>query len=348
MKKFTKIISVLLFLMLGFILSISSYATDYKYNLGKTESVNLEDIELYPGGMPFGVKMTTKGLCIVKFASSNAPAIKAGLKIGDLIIKVNGKEINSIEDFSKLVNKLGSEAISMSVIRDGKEYNFKVVPEYSKDDGSYKTGIWVKDSTAGIGTVTFINPVNNSFGGLGHGICSSCNGNLVSFSKGTVLDVSINGVIKGRAGAAGELKGNFNAKKLGTLITNSSQGVFGILSDGCYSSPEGKMKICPKDEVKEGDAYIWCTLDNGKPQKYSVSICDIDTSSTGAKSFKVKITDKRLLEKAGGIVQGMSGSPIIQNGRIVGAITHVLINDPTQGYGIFIENMISSMPNILS
>lgn len=347
MKKITKIISVLLFLAFGFILCISSYATDYKYNFSTPESFNIEDIELYPGGMPFGVKMTTKGLCIVKFASNNAPAVKAGLKIGDLIVKVNGKEINSIEDFSKLVNKLGSEAINISVTRDGKELNFKVIPEYSRDDGSYKTGIWVKDSTAGIGTVTFINPQNNSFGGLGHGICSPCSGEIIPFKKGIILDVSINGVTKGRIGSAGELKGNFNAKKLGTLVTNSSQGVFGVLSNDCFSSPENKMKICPKNEVKEGKAYIWCTLDNGKPEKYSVCLYDINPTSTGPKSFKVKVTDKRLLEKTGGIVQGMSGSPIIQNGKFVGAVTHVLINDPSAGYGIFIENMLSSMPSML-
>lgn len=347
MKNFKKFISIILFFTFVFILSICSSATDYKYNLEKNKDVNLEDIELYPGGMPFGVKMTTKGLCIVKFASKDAPAIKAGLKIGDLIIKVNDKEINSIEDFSKLVNKFGNEAIKISVIRNGTEYNFKLIPEYSRDDGSYKTGIWVKDSTAGIGTITFINPKNNAFGGLGHGICSSTN-ELIPFSKGTVLDVSINGVIKGRSGNAGELKGNFNAKKLGTLTSNSNQGVFGVLGDGSYTLTEEKLKICPKKEVKEGNAYIWCTLDNGKPQKYSVSIFDIDISSNGPKSFKVKITDKELLEKTGGIVQGMSGSPIIQNGRIVGAVTHVLINDPTTGYGIFIENMLNSMPNILN
>lgn len=348
MKNKTKFLSIFLFLILAFILSISSYATDYKYNFEKSNEVNLEKIELFPGGMPFGVKMTTKGLCIVKFASNNAPAIKAGLKIGDLIIKVNGKEINSIDDFSKIINKLGNEAIKITVIRDGKELNYNVIPEFSRDEGAYKTGIWVKDSTAGIGTVTFINPENSAFGGLGHGICSTCTGDLVSFTKGTVLDVSINGVIKGRCGAAGELKGCFNAKKLGSLLTNSSQGVFGILSSNSYTSPEDKMKICPKKELKEGEAYIWCTLDNGKPKKYSICISDIDINSTGPKSFKVKITDKELLEKTGGIVQGMSGSPIIQNGRIVGAITHVLINDPTQGYGIFIENMLSSMPKILN
>lgn len=346
MKKISKILSIFFAFAFVFILSSSTFATDYIYSKNKKSETSLENIELYPGGMPFGVQMMSKGLCIVKFASEDAPAIKAGLKIGDLIVKVNGKEITSIEDFSKIINSLGKKEIDITVIRNDKEYSFKVIPEYNRDEGSYKTGIWVKDSTAGIGTITFINPENNAFGGLGHGICSSTNGEIVPLSRGTVLDVCINGVKKGRIGCAGELKGSFNAKKIGTLTANSSLGVFGYLTDESYTSPEGKLKICPKEEVKEGEAYIWCTLDNTKPQKYSISIFDINTTSTGAKSFRVKITDKRLLEKSGGIVQGMSGSPIIQNGRLVGAVTHVLINDPTQGYGVFIENMLSASPEI--
>jgi len=343
MKKFSQIISICIALI--FVFSIVSFATDYKYNVGNSVQKSIDEIELYPGGMPFGVKMTTKGLSIVRFASDNAPAVKAGLKIGDIIVKVNGNEINSIEDFSKIVNKSGKSPVIITVIRDSKEYSFKVSAEYSPSEGSYKTGIWVKDSTAGIGTVTFINPENNTFAGLGHGVCGS-NGALIPFSKGAVLDVSINGVIKGRCGAAGELKGSFNTKKIGTLTKNTAQGVFGYLSDNSYSPPEGKLKVCKKEAVCEGNAYIWCTLDTGKPQKYSVHISEIDKTGSLTKNFRVKITDKRLLEKTGGIVQGMSGSPIIQNGKLIGAVTHVLINDPTQGYGIFIENMLNASESI--
>ena len=346
MKKFSKILSILLFLILLFNLSVISNATDYKYKTEKN-NIKLEDIELYPGGMTFGVKMTTKGLCIVKFSSENAPAVKAGLKIGDYVFKVNGKEITSIDEFSKIVNNIGKESLIITVIRDGKEYNFKLTPEYSSVDGCYKTGIWVKDSTAGIGTVTFINPENNTFGGLGHGICNSQSGKLIPFTKGTILDVNIDGVIKGKSGNAGELKGSINTNKIGALLTNSSLGVFGVLFDGSYTSPEEKMKICSKNDVKEGEAYIWSTVDGNEPEKYTISIYDIDTSSTGAKSFKIKVTDKRLLEKTGGIVQGMSGSPIIQNNKIVGAVTHVLINDPSCGYGIFIENMLNASENLI-
>ena len=156
------------------------------------------------------------------------------------------------------------------------------------------------------------------------------------------MDVTINGVNKGKVGAAGELRGSFNLKKIGSLMNNTACGVFGILSDNCVKSPEEPIYICPKNKVKEGDAYIWCTLSDGAPQKFAIQISDIDAASTSAKSFRIKIVDPQLLSKTGGIVQGMSGSPIIQNGKLVGAVTHVLINDPTTGYGIFIENMLNA------
>ena len=312
---------------------------------------DLSKIELYAGGMPFGVKITSRGLMVVGFSSTEgentSPAFSAGIRVGDLIVKLNEKDVSSIDDFISMVSDSANEKITLQVLRGKKELSFSFKPYYSSDDNCYKTGIFVKDSTSGIGTVTFINPVTGAFGGLGHGICDSTSGRLVSLSRGVVLDVSINGVVKGKCGDAGELRGSFNARKIGSLSRNCSNGVFGIISLNYAKSPENKMHICPKEELHEGDAYIWCTLDESGPQKYNVSICDIDTTASTVKNFRVKVTDPKLLLKTGGIVQGMSGSPIIQDGRIVGAVTHVLINDPTQGYGIFIENMLNSMPEML-
>ena len=349
-----------------FALSITSYGSVYSDTFTSQKNTNsfdafvssiqekgtdLSKIELYVGGMPFGVKIISKGLTVVGFSSTEgenaSPAFKAGMRNGDVIIKVNGNEIKSINDFASIISANANQGVTVTVLRGKNEIDFSFKPVYSNDDGTYKTGIYVKDSTSGIGTVTFINPVTGAFGGLGHGICDSSSGRLVTLSKGIIMDVSINGVVKGKVGDAGELKGTFNAKKIGSLSRNSSSGVFGVISLNSVSSPEGKMHICPKEEIKEGEAYIWCTLDENGPQRYSISISDIDLSSSSVKNFKVKVTDPRLLIKTGGIVQGMSGSPIIQNGRIVGAVTHVLINDPTQGYGIFIENMLSSMPDML-
>lgn len=311
----------------------------------------LSNLELYVGGMPFGVKIVNKGLTVVKFSNdegdSTSAALEGGIKIGDIIVKINNKTINSIEDFSREVDSSGGQELKIEVIRNGKPYTFYIKPKYCKDDGKYKTGVWVKDSTTGIGTITFINPKTCTFGGLGHGICDSSSGRIIPVTKGLVMNVDISGSIKGTKGSAGELKGSFLSKKIGTLLKNSDCGVFGILSSKAVESPEGKMKIGTKEEIKEGKAYIWSTVDEGVPEKYQIEISSIDKSNSSTKNFKIKVTDKKLLEKTGGIVQGMSGSPIIQNGKLVGAVTHVLINDPTEGYGIFIENMLNTIPEIL-
>lgn len=366
--KATKIIArFLLAIVLIFALSIPSLAvgyTDAWASRGKANALDsfvsqvqsdkitdISKIELYPGGMPFGVKIISRGLTVVGFSSTQGEnasvAFKAGIRIGDLITEVNGTPVNSIDDFASLVSSRGGDCVTLTVERGRETLSFTFKPVFSSEDQSYKTGIFVKDSTSGIGTITFINPVTGAFGGLGHGICDSTSGRLVSLSKGIVMSASINGVIKGQVGAAGELRGMLNAKKIGSLLRNSSSGVFGTIALNTISCPEGKLHLCPKEEIKEGEAYIWCTLDDNGPQKYKISISDIDLTSSSIKNFRVKVTDPRLLLKTGGIVQGMSGSPIIQDGKIIGAVTHVLINSPTEGYGIFIENMISAMPDML-
>lgn len=350
MKKQNVFVRLLLLILTAFLLSMPVLAKEASLTKQEANQVSINDLELYPGGMPFGVKIVSKGLTVVRFSETTgknaSSAYESGIREGDIIIKVNGKSINTIEDFVKQVDKNGNKCMSITVIRDKKEMLFSVTPKYSQDDGKYKTGIWVKDSTSGIGTITFIDPKTNTFAGLGHAICDSTSGKIVPMSKGIVMDVNINGVVKGQIGSAGELKGSFKGKKIGSLYKNSSQGVFGVLADGTITPPEDCMRVCPKEEIKEGEAYIWCTLDEHGPQKYKINISSIDSSNSNTKNFRIRVTDEDLLEKTGGIIQGMSGSPIIQNGRIVGAVTHVLINDPTSGYGIFIENMLNQVNTI--
>ena len=310
--------------------------------------ISYKDKKLYPGGIPFGVKFYTDGIIVIGFSDIEQegrrrnPAYDAGLRVKDMITSVNGKKLIGASELTKLVESSKGAPIEVTYVRGGKSYTTKVTPQYSVAEGRYKSGLWVRDSGAGIGTVTYIDPETLSFGGLGHGICDGETGELIPMDRGNVMDVRINGITKGTPGAPGEIKGYFNSGKTGTLISNTACGVYGVLGRLPSGLPEPPMPVGDRNEIAEGDAYIRCTLDDGGSQKYSIRISDINRDATGNKCFTITVTDKALIDKTGGIVQGMSGSPIIQNGKLVGAVTHVLINDPTTGYGIFIENMLNA------
>ena len=311
------------------------------------KSQDLSGLRLYPGGMPFGVKFMTDGVLVVGFCDVSAtgkanPSLAAGLRAGDTILRVNGTPLTSAAELNELVEKGNGQTITLRYTRDGKEYSTSLSPVYSPVEGRYKSGLYVRDSGAGIGTVTFIVPETLAFGGLGHGICDADTGRLVPIQRGSVVGVTINGVIKGLAGAPGEVKGYFSSGKTGSLLENTECGVYGVfgsLPKGCHSEP---IAVGSRHEVQSGKAHIYCTLDSNTVEKYEIEISEIRLDSTSNKCFTVKVTDQRLVEKTGGIIQGMSGSPIIQNGKLVGAVTHVLINDPSTGYGIFIENMLNA------
>ena len=307
----------------------------------------LRDLSVYPGGMPFGVKFYTDGVTVVGFCDVETeqgkinPASIAGLKPKDMILKVNGEALMSASDLTDRIEASNGNELHLVCRRAGREFETRLKPVYCPGESRYKTGIWVRDSGAGIGTVTFILPDTGTFAGLGHGICDSDTGALVPMRRGSVSDVTISAVVKGRAGDPGELKGYFNAGKVGSLLGNSNCGVWGMFA----KVPELHGEPLPvglRNDIKEGDAYILCTLDSNTIGKYSVKISNINRDATGSKCYTVTVTDPKLLSVTGGIVQGMSGSPIIQDGKLVGAVTHVLINDPTTGYGIFIENMLNA------
>ena len=307
---------------------------------------------LYPGGMPFGVKFMTEGVLIVGFCDMMGaggapnPSIAAGLRMGDTLLSVNGKPLTCASDLHSLIENGNGQAVTLRYARDGKEFETSLTPVYSPVEGRYQSGLYVRDSGAGIGTVTFIVPNSLAFGGLGHGICDAETGELIPIQRGSVVGVTINGVIKGLCGAPGEVKGYFSSGKTGSLLENTEcgvYGVFGALPKGCHSDP---MAVGDRSELKDGKAHIYCTLDSNTVEQYEIEISQIHRDSTSNKCFTIKVTDPRLLDKTGGIIQGMSGSPIIQNGKLVGAITHVLINDPTTGYGIFIENMLTQMGDL--
>lgn len=308
-----------------------------------------KDITVIPGGIPFGVKLYADGLIVVGFGNIEeakgpaSPALDAGMKIHDIITKVNGKSTSNAEGFVSLVESSGGKAMEIEFRRGESEMKCRITPTLSGADGKYRIGMWVRDSTAGIGTVTFVVPETLAFGGLGHGICDISSGELVPLLRGSVSDVEINSVERGVSGDPGELHGIFVSGKRGSVIANTENGIFGVYS----SLPDALAKkeriaVGKRSEIHDGDAVIYCTIGN-TTEEYSVSISNIGSKDSSSKNFTVTVTDEKLLELTGGIVQGMSGSPIIQDGKLVGAVTHVLISDPTRGYGIFIENMLDAI-----
>lgn len=303
--------------------------------------------EVYAGGVPFGIKFTTNGVVVVGFCDINNdsqrlnPASDAGIRLKDVIVAVDGNRIGGAEELTALVEKSAGKTMTFRIKRSDGELDVSVTPAFSKNDGKYKTGIWVKDNGAGIGTVTFITS-DGMFGGLGHGICDGESGALVDMRSGIVTDVTVSGIIKGLQGTPGEIKGYFTSGKKGTLLENTDCGIFGIYGELPKICTD-KIKIGVRDELHNGKVKIRCTLDDNMTNDYDAEISDIDTGANGNKCFTIHITDPRLIERTGGIVQGMSGSPIIQDGKLVGAVTHVLINDPKTGYGIFIDNMLAEM-----
>ena len=308
----------------------------------------IEDSSVIPGGEAFGVKFYTDGVIVVGMSDvvgeekSINPAFNVGIRVGDVIKSVNGQRVTSNENLSALVENSGGNPIKLEVARQSLQYSVDITPEKEKSTGKYKIGLWVRDSAAGIGTITYFDPVNSTFAGLGHSICDSDTGEIMPLATADVVGVAITSVKKSESGLPGELKGTFNDSFIiGSLYSNVEEGVYGNLVKNFKFSGENPIKIAFKQDVYEGPAKIRCCINGTDVGEYDISIEKINRSGTQkTKNMVVRVTDPRLLEVTGGIVQGMSGSPIIQDDKLVGAVTHVLINSPTEGYAIFIENML--------
>jgi len=309
------------------------------------------EVTLYPGGQPVGVKLNTKGVLVVALSDietangkSTSPGALSGIQVGDSILKINNENINSSEQVSKIVNSCKGKELTVIVMRKGSEMVKNIKPIQSSSDDKYKIGLWVRDSTAGVGTLTFFDDKSKKFAALGHPITDADTGTLLNISSGQIINSSIVSVRKGARGNPGELKGIFVDEDitLGDISKNTDCGIFGSTNKSLINSKFNKpMKIALRQEIKEGPAKIITTIDGGEPKTYDIEIQKLlQQEEPGPKSMVIKITDPVLLEKTGGIVQGMSGSPIIQNNKLVGAVTHVLINKPDVGYGIYIEWML--------
>lgn len=313
----------------------------------KEVTVNvLPEMELVAGGKSVGIKMFTKGLICVGSQSIKGVngeyyniAKALNIKEADMILSANGIELHTIEQFAEIVERSGGSPVVLGV-ESGGVYETKSATPIKTDDG-YKLGLWVRDSTAGIGTVTYLNKSSQDFAALGHPITDVDTGVLMPIDKGSISSVEISGAKKGQKGSAGELYGIFSSTDCGVILKNSNQGIYGkTISDSQLSYSNETIPIASANQVRSGKAQIYANVTGNKIEKYDIEISKVMRYAPDSKNLIIRITDKRLLEITGGIVQGMSGSPIIQDGKLVGAVTHVFINDPTRGYGIFIENMI--------
>lgn len=303
--------------------------------------------DLYLGGFPAGFILNTQtvevvGICDVMSEDGIAnPARECGISTGDIIEKVNDIEVTSAEQLNALVNEQFKQ-LELTILRQGQRQKVQIEPVKDKSTGKNKLGLLVKDSLNGIGTVTYVDRASGKFGSLGHPV-ADISGALTKIHGGSLYSCSIYNVKKGLRGNPGELKGIFdNSNAYGSIEKNCNCGIFGTVNEKFDYSKLKKVKCGSVDEVKIGKASIYTTLDGNQPQEYEISIIKVDKTNKDNRNYVIKMDDSRLLETSGGIVQGMSGSPIIQDGKLIGAVTHVFINDPTRGYGISIENMLNS------
>lgn len=292
---------------------------------------------LVPVGHTVGIKLFSRGVLVVKLSEGGTPARTCGLRTGDVIVQCGGTAVTSTEQFQSLLQEQGAKgSADLLVNRGGDRVTLSVEPSQN-DQGVYCIGAWIRDSMAGIGTMTYYDPDTGAFGALGHGITDTDTALLMPFSNGAVLPSTVKAVKRGEVGSAGELRGDFDlTQDLGTLYANTSSGIFGTLEE---APEEGAV---PVGAALPGPAVIRANVQGDEVREYDAEILKVVSGSADGRDLVLAVTDPELLEVTGGIVQGMSGSPILQDGKIVGAVTHVLLNNPQRGYGILIENMLEA------
>ena len=314
-------------------------------SFGSAANAIAQGPELVPMGCVIGIEMETKGVLVSGLspleteAGCISPAGEAGIKPGDVIIRLGSKCIDSSEDLVDALGSLSEDKISITVTRCGKPIQYTVAPKYDAS-GTARLGLWLRDSVAGIGTVTYYDPDTGEYGALGHGINDTDSGVCIPLGSGSIMNAEVIDVKAGKCGEPGELHGRFSPDDVcGTITDNTESGIFGSIE-----APDGieTMPTADDDEIELGKAVIRSNISGCSIEDYSVEITRLYKGCRDGRCMMITVTDPRLLEATGGIVQGMSGSPIIQNGRIIGAVTHVLIDDPTRGYGISIAKMLSA------
>ena len=351
------------------IISVSTKQQNKKLdNIGKTKltinlfnNIHLKDINLevlpktkvIPIGKLAGVKLYTNGVLVVGMSEIEGednnkyiPYKESGIKEGDTIISINNKEIENTEDLIKKVNNSDGKEIYIKYIHENKYQECSITP-VKTGKKEYKIGLWVRDSAAGIGTITFYNKENNSFAALGHGIQDIDTDKIINISSGEFVTSKILGIKKGEKENPGRIEGTLKGEKnIGKINKNTKYGIYGIVEDISILNIDNnkEIEVALRNEIKEGQAYILSNIEDGKIEKFEIQIEKIyKENNYNNKSMKIKITDDKLINKTGGIIQGMSGSPIIQNNKFIGAVTHVLVSNPHEGYGVFGDIMVKEL-----
>ncbi len=300
---------------------------------------------MFVSGEVFGIKLYTDGVIVVGTQSVDTgdgervnPTQESGIKTGDIIVSINNIRVYSSGEVTAILNDNNGEPYTVKIKRDGRYKTFRLTPAYSTREGCYKAGMWVRDSTAGIGTMTFYNEKSGVFAALGHQINDVDTNDIMPLLEGEAVSASVTKVQQGKTGTTGSLWCDFEEHTMGRLLDNTECGLYGAyneIGEGLKEYP-----VASKQEVQSGSAKLISTVEGRTPEAYDIEITKISFNrSDEQKDIVFKITDKELLGKTGGIVQGMSGSPIIQNGKLVGAVTHVIVNNPEKGYAIFAQTM---------
>lgn len=304
-------------------------------------------VQLVPVGRAVGIELSCDGVVVTGFADVDTekgptcPARDAGMLPGDRIVAINGTAVEGGQDFQTKAAALpGGESVTLRTVRAGQEFELTVTPCRSRQ-GDWQLGLWLRDGVQGVGTVTFYDPATGEYGALGHGVSLPENQSLLPLGHGRITSAEVVDVLPGKKGEPGELCGVPGQAELGSVEGNTPQGIFGIAGQSlCNGKP---VPVAFDEEIHPGPAVILSTVDQGGPKEYNVELVRIDRSGTASRQLVLCVTDPALLERTGGIVQGMSGSPILQDGKLVGAVTHVLVDDPTRGYGITMEHMLSAV-----
>ena len=332
--------------------TVTLTASLFDFNIKDIDVNVIDKTTVIPVGELVGIKLYTKGVLVVGMAEIEGQKPYSGTEIqeGDVITSINDNEITNTSELIECINKSNGDQLEITYVNEGETKECSITP-VKTEEGEYKIGLWVRDSAAGIGTVTFYEPESENFVALGHGITDIDTSKLINISSGQLVTTKILSIVKGESGTPGKIQGTIdNQKNIGTIYKNTNLGIYGEVEEASNLLPNytSSMEVALRNEIKLGEAKILCDVDDNKQnEEYTIEIVrKYENNNYDNKSMLIKVTDERLIEKTGGIVQGMSGSPIIQNGKFIGAVTHVIVNNPKEGYAVFGDMLIKQMKSV--